>query len=55
MTPVQLRSAPDLPAGAAVVRLSATGAPDSAERVGHDLAEAMLADGASSIMGEVAS
>jgi hydroxymethylbilane synthase len=50
-----LRAVVAAPDGGRLVRLSATGAPDSAERVGHDLAEAMLADGAGSIMDEVAS
>jgi hydroxymethylbilane synthase len=50
-----LRAVVAAPDGSRLVRLSATGAPDGAERVGHDLAEEMLADGAGSIMQEVAS
>jgi hydroxymethylbilane synthase len=41
--------------GSRLVRLSATGSPDTAERVGRDLADAMLSEGAGSIMHEVAS
>jgi hydroxymethylbilane synthase len=50
-----LRAVVAAPDGSRLVRLSATGAPDGAERLGHDLADEMLADGAGSIMQEVAS
>jgi len=41
--------------GSAVVRRSAAGSPQQAEKVGHDLAEEMLADGASTLIEEQAS
>jgi hydroxymethylbilane synthase len=41
--------------GSRLVRLSTAGSPDDAEKVGHDLAEQMLSEGADTIMHEVAS
>ncbi|HSS69011.1 MAG TPA: hydroxymethylbilane synthase, partial [Nocardioidaceae bacterium] len=50
-----LRAVVVAPDGSRLVRLSAAGAPDDAERVGRQLAEEMLSDGAGALMEEVAS
>jgi hydroxymethylbilane synthase len=50
-----LRAVVVAPDGSRLVRLSAAGSPDDAERVGRELAEEMLSDGAGALMEEVAS
>jgi hydroxymethylbilane synthase len=50
-----LRAVVAAPDGSRLVRLSSTGRPDDADRVGRALADEMLSDGAGSIMQEVAS
>jgi hydroxymethylbilane synthase len=50
-----LRAVVAAPDGSRLVRLSATGPPADAERVGRELAAEMLAEGAGAIMHEVAS